>query len=66
MKLRDPRPAVVLVTGWAGEIDTAMARRNAVDLVMTKPFDIHRVPGTVLEAAELGRARESSGEGGPA
>jgi CheY-like chemotaxis protein len=30
---------VILVTGWAGEIDAAQARENKVDRVISKPFD---------------------------
>jgi signal transduction histidine kinase/CheY-like chemotaxis protein len=30
---------VILVTGWAGEIDATQARENQVDRVISKPFD---------------------------
>lgn len=38
-----PRCAVALVTGWAGEIDPHGARRQAVDRIITKPFDLEQV-----------------------
>lgn len=30
---------IILVTGWAGEIDPAQAKENQVDQVVSKPFD---------------------------
>ena len=44
---------VILVTGWGGEIDRATARRNRVDLLLKKPFDIQRVIACVEEGIRL-------------
>lgn len=51
-RLRSNTP-VILVTGWGGEIDQATARRNQVDLLLNKPFDIQRVIHCVREAVRL-------------
>ena len=44
-----PGIAVALVTGWASEIDPQGTRRQSVDRVITKPFDLDRVVATVRE-----------------
>ena len=40
---------VILVTGWAGEIDAAQARENKVDRVISKPFDPEELLSCITE-----------------
>jgi|GEM_PF-3574333 len=57
-----PQIKVAMVTGWAGEMDAAAARRQFVDAVVTKPFSLPRV----LEVVKNLLTRDSdSPEGTP-
>ncbi|NRA96904.1 MAG: response regulator, partial [Planctomycetes bacterium] len=63
VKRLEPRTPVILVTGWGGEIDQATARRNQVDLLLNKPFDLKRVVASVKEAVHRRDAAVGQPEG---
>ena len=63
VKRIEPNTPVILVTGWGGEIDQATARRNRVDLLLNKPFDIQRVVACVKEAIRMRDDGELANEG---
>ena len=50
VKALEPATAVILITGWGGEIDSDTARRNQVDHLLNKPFDLEEVLATVRQA----------------
>ncbi|MEE2714071.1 MAG: response regulator [Planctomycetota bacterium] len=63
VKLLEPLTPVILVTGWGGEIDQATARRNQVDLLLNKPFDLKQVVAAVKEAVHRRDAAVGQPEG---
>ena len=63
VKRLDPLTPVILITGWGGEIDQATARRNQVDLLLNKPFDLKQVVASVKEAVHRRDAAVGQPEG---
>src|SRR6266542_414067 len=53
VKRRDPRTAVVLITGWGHLLDPERLREHGVDLMLVKPFRIERVLSVVGDALRL-------------
>jgi CheY-like chemotaxis protein/anti-sigma regulatory factor (Ser/Thr protein kinase) len=49
----DPKVLVVLMTGWAAELDPQKVREGGVDRVLNKPFDVDQVLALVNEAVTL-------------
>ena len=44
-----PETAIILITGWAGEVPPEVAAEKGIDQLLTKPFDIEEVLATVSE-----------------
>jgi signal transduction histidine kinase/ActR/RegA family two-component response regulator len=57
IKRRDPAIPVVMVTGWGKQLDEEDIRKNGVDFLLFKPFELVKVQSTVAEAL---RSRGSS------
>jgi signal transduction histidine kinase/CheY-like chemotaxis protein/tetratricopeptide (TPR) repeat protein len=57
IRARELGCAVLLVTGWSGEIDAAKAAEWGVDRVLPKPFDLDGVAMAVSE--EIARRKQS-------
>ncbi|HEV2106480.1 MAG TPA: ATP-binding protein [Candidatus Eisenbacteria bacterium] len=55
VKARDPRTAVVLVSGWGFQLEEDMAAARGVDRVMSKPFAFADVELTLREVHESRR-----------
>ena len=51
VKARSARTQVLLVTGWADEIEASQAHRLHVDAVLTKPFETKSLVAAVARAA---------------
>jgi DNA-binding response OmpR family regulator len=59
VKRHDPSVRVVLVTGWAHQLEGGSAQAHGVDIVMPKPFsieDVEAVLRTLADRAEHHRA----------
>ena len=65
VKRKDPHVSVALITGWAVELDDQKVRTNGIDLVITKPFDIHDLLRIVEAGVRMGRRRRSGEEPTP-
>jgi two-component system cell cycle sensor histidine kinase/response regulator CckA len=66
VKARDATATVYLVTGWGAEIDQETARRNGVDALLRKPFDVRRLvrladEGVALADRRRGRSEATTG-----
>ena len=59
IKARSPNTPVILVTGWAADLDEAQLRQAGVDLVLAKPFQVSEVREVVAKVNErrAGRTR---------
>jgi signal transduction histidine kinase/ActR/RegA family two-component response regulator len=59
IRVKQPRPAVCLITGWGDQIDWDEARERGADYLVAKPFDLDDVTAVVAQAL----ARTSHGAG---
>jgi CheY-like chemotaxis protein len=46
----NPRTIVILMTGWAAEIDTKKMREAGIDRAIAKPYDVDQVIQLISEA----------------
>jgi len=53
LKELKPRPIVILMTGWAPELDTKKMREAGVDRAITKPFEAEQVIQLIDEAMAI-------------
>ncbi len=53
VKRLKPHTLVVLMTGWATDLDPRKAKESGVDRVVHKPFNVDEVLGLLTEAAAL-------------
>jgi signal transduction histidine kinase/ActR/RegA family two-component response regulator len=53
VRARRPETVMVLVTGWASQIEPDSAQARGVDIILPKPFLMEDVERVVLEAGEL-------------
>ncbi|MGH7433004.1 MAG: response regulator, partial [Candidatus Methylomirabilales bacterium] len=51
IKARCPDTPVILVTGWAADLDAAELRQAGVDLVLAKPFQVGEVREAVARVS---------------
>jgi DNA-binding response OmpR family regulator len=61
VKEQSPTTAVVMITGWGKELDEEKLRKEGVDLLLCKPFDLVRVQHSVAEALKR-QERSASAE----
>jgi CheY-like chemotaxis protein/anti-sigma regulatory factor (Ser/Thr protein kinase) len=50
VKEQSPTTAVVMITGWGRELDEEKLRKEGVDLLLCKPFDLVRVQNSIAAA----------------
>lgn len=50
LKKENPRTVIILVTGWASELDPKKLREAGIDRTLTKPFDVEQMIQLVSEA----------------
>jgi CheY-like chemotaxis protein len=53
VRARRPQTVMVLVTGWASQIEPDSAQARGVDIILPKPFLMEDVERVLLEATEL-------------
>ncbi|PWB82257.1 MAG: hypothetical protein C3F08_00070 [Candidatus Methylomirabilota bacterium] len=61
VKARRPSCPVIMVTGWAEEVEPEMVARSGVDLVLTKPFTVAQLSQALAQVL-LGAGRERERE----
>jgi len=59
VRLRDPAPAVALITGWGDQLDPDEAREKGADYIVAKPFRLDDVTAVVARALARASLRES-------
>jgi len=61
---RTLRPALLtmLITGWGDQISAADARRNKVDVVISKPFDVERLRQAIAALVTGGGSARDAGQ----
>ena len=59
IKKRDPNSIVIMVTGWGVQVDDKNVRENGIDLVISKPFQIHEIRESVAVAMKLRKGTDS-------
>lgn len=57
LKNLNPRTIVILMTGWAAEIDPLKMRESGVDRAISKPFDVDQVVQLISEAFAIQEKR---------
>jgi len=53
IKKRDPCAIVVMITGWGVQVDDKNVRENGIDLVISKPFQIHEIRDSIAQAMQV-------------
>lgn len=53
IKNQSPRTIVILMTGWAAELDTKKMREAGIDRAIAKPFDVDQVIQLISEALAI-------------
>jgi signal transduction histidine kinase/CheY-like chemotaxis protein len=53
VKQHSPTTAVVMITGWGKDLEIEKIRKEGVDLLISKPFDLIKVQNSVAEALRL-------------
>ncbi len=59
VKARSPGTPVILITGWATDLDEAELRQAGVDLVLTKPFQVDEIRKVVDRITECPTGRRA-------
>jgi CheY-like chemotaxis protein len=57
VKRRQPGAAVVLVTGWPGQVDAATLTSHGVDAIVEKPVGLETLRGTISALIERAASR---------
>jgi PAS domain S-box-containing protein len=61
VRARRPEAAIILVTGWASQIEPDTLRARGVDMILSKPFSLEDVERVMADAAGLiGRRRKAA------
>jgi len=53
LKQLNPRTIIILMTGWAAELDAKKMREAGIDRAIAKPFDVDQVIQLISEALAI-------------